>query len=93
MRSKPAIYPFTFYFFSWFESTTAEDCDSEPGPKTAPDGTAVPHSSISPSPSFCEGAGVDDMDGKGTVEAEGDSSGPRGAFRRVERLAGGSASE
>ena len=76
-------------FFSWSKSTAAGSCDPEAEPKTALDGMPVPHSSLSSS--ICEGAGVDEMDGKGTEEAEGEASGPRGSFRREERLAGGSA--
>ena len=85
VKSKSTVY--SSHTFS--SSTTAGGCKPEAEPKSVLDRMPVPQSSISLS--FCEGARVDVMDGRGTVEAEGESSGPRGLFRADERLAAGSA--
>jgi hypothetical protein len=54
--------------------------------KKAPVGTPVPHSSVGEL--FDEGSGVDIMEGRGTVEPEGESSGALGLLREERRTGG-----
>src|ERR1700738_1030458 len=54
--------------------------------KKAPDGTPVPHSSIGAT--FDEGSGVDPIDGRGTVEPEGEGAFTSSLLRREHRAAG-----